>query len=108
MRFLVICDDAANMPWGIPVDGSAETALSAAAGEYEPNGLVRPLMVVDYEESIAWRVGQDEGGWFLSDTVTTKMGLLTEPTDIPRELERAEVKAFVDYDDEEEQTEDGD
>ena len=106
MRFLVICDDAVHMPWGIPVDGSAETALAAAAKEYDPNGLVRPLMVIDHEEDTAWRVGQDEDGWFLSDTLTVKMGMLTEPKDMPREPERAAGKAFVDYDAEEEQAED--
>lgn len=105
MRFLVICDDPAHMPWAIPADGSPENALRAAVEQYDRSRLVRPLMVIDYEENKTWRVGQDEGGWFLSDSATTKMGLMTQPQHIPKEVDRVVVPVPVE---EEEQTEDGD
>lgn len=91
MRFLVICDDPSHMPWAIPVDGSPATALEAAVDQYDRLNLVRPIMVIDYEESATWRVGRDESGWFLSDSATTKMGLMTPPDHIPKEAGRIVV-----------------
>ena len=89
MRFLVICDDPVHMPWAIPVEGSQDDALKAAVEQYDSVGLVRPVMVIDYEESKLWRVGRDDDGWFLSDSAEIKMGLMTEPQHIPKEASNA-------------------
>lgn len=84
MRFAVIVDDPAHMPWMIPVDG--DDPLSVAIEQYSEERLVRPVMVIDYEESKAWRVGKDDDGWYLSDSATVKMGVMTQPEHITRDV----------------------
>ena len=91
MRFLVICDDPAHMPWAIPVDGSQDDALQAAVEQYDSLRLVRPVMVIDYEESKLWRVGRDDDGWYLSDSAETKMGVMTQPEHIARDVSAMEA-----------------
>jgi hypothetical protein len=73
------------MPWAIPVEGSESDALAVAVEQYDMAGLVRPLMVIDYGEDKIWRVGRDEDGWYLSDSATVKMGLMTGVENIPKE-----------------------
>lgn len=93
MRFAVFCIDPAHMPWMIPVDGSKADALEAAVSAYNPEELVTPIMVIDYEESKAWRVGRDENGWYLSDSATIKMGVMTQPEHITRDTGTMEIES---------------
>jgi hypothetical protein len=84
MKYAVICDDPAHMPWVIPADG--DDPLSVAVEQAEGGSLIRPVMVIDYEGLKAWRVGRDEDGWYLSDSASVKMGLMTEPEHVTRDL----------------------
>jgi hypothetical protein len=83
MRFAVIVYDPVHMTWVIPVDG--DNPLTTAMSVTEQEGLIRPVMVIDYEEQKAWRVGVDEEGWYLSDSAEIKMGRLTQPEHIERQ-----------------------
>lgn len=90
-KFSVICDDPVSMPWVVSVEGESPDALSEAVRQATSPGLVRPILVIDHEQSRAWRVGVDENGWYLSDSASVKMGVMTQPEHITRDTGTMEI-----------------
>lgn len=90
-KFSVICDDPVSMPWVVNVEGESPDALAEAVKQAASPGLVRPVLVIDYERLKAWRVGIDDDGWYLSDSSEVKMGAMTEPKHIARDASAMEA-----------------
>jgi len=79
VRFEAFVYEAFHLPYTVPLGAeTAQSAVRECVDIYESKALITPLMVIDHQENKAWRIGQNEGGWYLSDTARERYGQGTD------------------------------
>jgi len=78
MRYLLIADHPATLPFAVSIDEETiEQALSTAVTMESDEGFMTCLFMVDLESGEVKRMVRDGDGWMVSDTAFDRLGVAT-------------------------------